>query len=115
MQETLVIYLGRHVSKDNFRTNIYDSKGQKKLVESWDAYQVAMQTGLWFPTLEEATASMLDVQEMEKNESDIVMAVKPKSKSKPISVKIEKTERENSKISANKLDNMVFEVTDENK
>ncbi len=41
-------YLGRIVSKENFRVFIFDAKGTRKLVNSWEAFENHMQTGLWF-------------------------------------------------------------------
>lgn len=46
-------YLGRLVSKENFRVYVYGSHGQRKLVQSWDEYQEHMQTGIWFATRED--------------------------------------------------------------
>ncbi len=46
-------YLGRIVSKENFRVFIYSSDGAKKLVNSWDEYQSYIETGLWFATPED--------------------------------------------------------------
>lgn len=48
MANTPAIYLGKVVSKDNFRVFIYSADGSSKLVESWDEYQECMQTGVWF-------------------------------------------------------------------
>jgi hypothetical protein len=117
MKGAPAIYRGRIVDKVNFRTNIYDSKGKKKLVESWEAFEAAMQSGLWFATREEAMESMTNAQEMEKSEDDLALTLTSKSKSKlkPKPVKVEKIEQKDSKIPKDKLDNMVFEVTDENK
>lgn len=44
-------YLGRIVSKENFRVFIYSSNGTTKLVNSWDEYERHMETGLWFASL----------------------------------------------------------------
>ena len=55
-------YLGRLVSKNNFRTYIYAPNGSQKLVESWDAYEQHMETGLWFATKEDATASVVIIE-----------------------------------------------------
>jgi len=42
------IYLGRIVSKENFRAFIYSPNQQEKLVNSWDEYEREIATGLWF-------------------------------------------------------------------
>lgn len=48
MNNSPAIYLGKIVSKENFRVFIYAPDGSQKLVESWGEYQSHMQTGLWF-------------------------------------------------------------------
>ncbi len=53
MEGTPAIYLGRIVSKKNFRTFIFAPGGHQKLVESWDEFEASMQSGLWFATREE--------------------------------------------------------------
>lgn len=45
-------YLGRIVSKENFRTYVYAKGGAKRLVGSWDEFEDAMASGAWFATLE---------------------------------------------------------------
>ena len=52
--ENNVIYLGRKVSKDNFRVFIYGKEGEKKLVNSWIEYEAYCLTGKWFPTIDDA-------------------------------------------------------------
>tara|TARA_R110000868_G_C10972576_1_gene770474 strand:+ start:10974 stop:11318 length:345 start_codon:yes stop_codon:yes gene_type:complete len=51
------VYLGRIVSKENFRTFVYCPAGTQRLVESWDEYEQAMSSGNWFATLEDSKAS----------------------------------------------------------
>jgi len=63
MKDATAIYLGQIVSKKNFRVYIYAPDGSQKLVESWDAYEKHMETGLWFPTKEEALKSIEEVVE----------------------------------------------------
>ena len=46
-------YLGRLVSKINFRAFIYASDGSQKLVNSWDEFEKHMETGLWFACMED--------------------------------------------------------------
>jgi hypothetical protein len=58
MKGVPAMYLGRIVSKDNFRTFIYATDSKQQLVESWDEYEASMQTGLWFATKEDALASV---------------------------------------------------------
>ncbi len=54
MEGKPAIYLGRLVSKENFRTFIYSPDGSQRLVESWDEYERFMETGLWFALKEDA-------------------------------------------------------------
>jgi hypothetical protein len=51
-------YLGRLVSKVNFRAFIYDPYGNSKLVNSWDEFESHMASGLWFASIEEAKQSV---------------------------------------------------------
>jgi len=46
-------YLGRIVSKLNFRAFIYAQDGSQKLVNSWDEFEQHMETGLWFACKED--------------------------------------------------------------
>jgi hypothetical protein len=63
MDSVPVKYLGRIVKKENFRTNVYAPTGAKKLVESWEAFETAMASGLWFSTLQDAKDSVPVVEE----------------------------------------------------
>ena len=47
-------YLGRIVSKKNFRAFIYGENGVSKLVNSWDEFEAHMATGVWFALKEDA-------------------------------------------------------------
>ncbi len=53
---TLVQYLGRAVPKHNFRTYIFASDGRKKLVESYDEFDLFIHSDGWFATKEDAEA-----------------------------------------------------------
>lgn len=53
MEGKPAIYLGRLVSKENFRAYIYAADGVQKLVESWEEFESHMQTGLWFSSLDD--------------------------------------------------------------
>lgn len=57
MDSAPAIYLGRIVKKEYFRAVIYGPNGLKKIAESWDAFELAMASGLWFATVEDAKAS----------------------------------------------------------
>lgn len=46
-----VMYDGRIVPRDNFRTFIYGINSQPKLVNSWSEFQEHIATGLWFSSL----------------------------------------------------------------
>lgn len=54
MQGKQVIYLGRSIARDGFRTFIYGSNGVKKLVKSWDEFEAHMASGIWFDTKDKA-------------------------------------------------------------
>lgn len=107
MKGTTAIYKGRIVDKKFFRTFVYGADGQKKLVESWDAYEALMQTGIWFATKEDAKESI----EQAKSKP------KPKPRAKPNkskAVKVEEVEQSDD-LDLDGLNDQVFEVTDENK
>lgn len=42
-----VMYLGRWVNKEHFRTFVYNEKSEK-IVNSYDEYEAAIASGLWF-------------------------------------------------------------------
>lgn len=65
MKDTPAIYQGKIVSKKNFRAFIYAPHGGQKLVNSWDEYEHHMETGLWFPTKEDAAAALMAVAPQE--------------------------------------------------
>ncbi len=48
MDSTPALYCGRMVEKQNFRAFVYGPTNAKRLVNSWDEFQEAMQTGVWF-------------------------------------------------------------------
>jgi hypothetical protein len=118
MKGTPAIYLGKLVDKTKFRTNIYDTNGKKKLVESWAEFEAAMQSGLWFATREDAMESMEMAKELEQSEGDATPTPKskPKSKSKPKAkpMKVEEVEDDEDFLS-DAREGDVFEVTDENR
>jgi hypothetical protein len=47
-------YMGKVVSKNNFRAYVYSPDGSQKLVESWDEYEECIASGVWFSTKEQA-------------------------------------------------------------
>jgi len=61
MKDTPAIYLGKIVSKKNFRAFIHAPNGATKLVNSWDEYEAHMEKGLWFPTKEDAQEALASV------------------------------------------------------
>lgn len=56
MDNSLVKYLGRMVPRLGFRAYVYAQDGSNKLVESYDGYQDAMASGVWFAAIEDASA-----------------------------------------------------------
>lgn len=59
MDGVQAMYLGRIVSKEHFRVFVHAPDGSQKLVESWGDYEKHMETGLWFPTKQDALASVV--------------------------------------------------------
>lgn len=102
------IYLGRIVSKENFRAFIYASDGRQRLAESWDEFEALMQIGVWFATADEAKQS-IEVKEPEK------AASKPRpSRAKPKAVEVkEEVQDEVLAEDAAPADDLAFEVTDD--
>jgi len=43
-----VMYLGRWVPKQGFRTFVYDKNGDQKLANTYSEYESMIATGLWF-------------------------------------------------------------------
>lgn len=57
-QEELVTYLGRAVPRRGFRAYIFSSDGRKKLVESFDEFDLFVHSDEWFATREEAQGNV---------------------------------------------------------
>jgi hypothetical protein len=112
MKGTPAIYLGRIIDKKHFRTFVYGSNGEKKLIESWDAFEAAMQSGIWFASLEDAK----EIKDIGNNIEDVKNKAKlkqkskskPKSQAKPLSV-----EEDNDAEDVLLDDETVFEMTDD--
>ncbi len=66
-----VYYNGQNINKSHFRVYVYNAKKESKLVNSWDEYELHMQTGLWFAEIPEVTATAV---------KETVTAVLPKKK-----------------------------------
>lgn len=118
MKGTPAVYLGRIVTKENFRVVVYSPDGQKRLVKSWNEFEAAMASGLWFATVEAANDSKELASELGDAEGDATPSSKPKSKrgrqkAKPVyHAPVEEVGDENMPVES---DDMVFEVTDENR
>lgn len=54
MEGKPALYLGRIVSKEQFRAFIYSPDGSQRLVNSWEEFEKFMETGLWFALKEDA-------------------------------------------------------------
>ncbi len=118
MKDKPVIYKGRAVSRVNFRTNVFNPKGEKKLVESWAAYEAAIQSGLWFASRYDAMESVAEVSVPEENKSEESPKPKAKPKSKPKSKPkkmspVSVLDEDESDVLSDELDDMVYEVTDD--
>ena len=104
MEGKPAIYLGRLVSKVNFRAFIYSADGSQRLVESWEEFEANMQSGVWFATLEDAKSSIAQVEKPKR---------KPKNASpKKADVVIEEATEEDEAEDAPPND-LAFEVTDD--
>jgi hypothetical protein len=121
MKATHAIYLGRMVSKNNFRAFIYGADGTKRFVKSWAEFETAMQSGIWFATVKDAKECLAEQNAIEsqicKEACESEPFIKPKSKgkakakSKPKPVAVEEVEEE---IPQDDLeDGMVYEVKDD--
>lgn len=66
MKGVPAVYLGKVVDKAHFRVFVYAVDGTKKLVESWDDYERAMESGLWFSTKEDADSRIPVIEEKPK-------------------------------------------------
>lgn len=103
------IYLGRIVSKDNFRAFIYAPDGSQRLVESWEEFEANMQSGVWFSTKEDAKASIA-IPEVNEKPKD---ALKPRSSKAKKVDEVAGTLSDDEVIDAPLADEMAFEVTDD--
>ena len=75
MDDQQVLYLDRWVSREHFRTFVYNKEGQK-LVKSYDEYCQAISSGLWTATpYKEIQESQFTEDEL--NESKQLDEVKP--------------------------------------
>lgn len=109
MEGTPAIYLGRLVSKENFRAFIYAPDGNQRLVESWAAFEANMQSGVWFATPEDAKASIALSEKA---------AAKPRaSRSKKVEivkeVVLEPTAEDGDDLDNPPPEDLAFEVTDD--
>jgi hypothetical protein len=107
MKGTPAIYLGRIVEKKNFRAFVYGPNGERKLVESWDAFEAAMQSGIWFASKEDAEESKVLPSEEEDAKP------KSRSRSKPKGTTRAKIQLESDEVDEPKDDlenDTVFEV-----
>ncbi len=82
MKGSNAVYLGRLVSKENFRAFIYAPNGGQRLVESWAEFEANMESGVWFATKEDALASIaspaiVDKPKTKTRTSKAKMAVEP--------------------------------------
>lgn len=48
MELETVMYLGREVPKEGFRVFVYGRNDTQQLIESWEYYEQAMASGIWF-------------------------------------------------------------------
>lgn len=48
VESKFVVYKGRKVPRQLFRTFVYDKDNNERLVKSWDEFNDAVNSGLWF-------------------------------------------------------------------
>lgn len=65
MDDSQVLYLGRWVSRQHFKTFVYNKAGQK-LVKSYDEYCHAIASGLW------QAEPFVSVEEPQFNEDELI-------------------------------------------
>lgn len=53
MDGDCVVYEGRNVPRAHFRAFVYGTENKKKLVGSYQEFEDAMATGIWFATKDE--------------------------------------------------------------
>jgi hypothetical protein len=66
MNGVSAVYKGRVISKEHFRVFIYAPDGSQKLVDSWDAFEKHMESGLWFDCKEKAQECCVTQEEPQK-------------------------------------------------
>lgn len=79
MKGEVAKYLGKIVNREQFRVFIYSADDQKRLVESYDEFEMYMATGVWFATIEEAQSQ----NELKKQDEKIKKA---RAKKQPVAV-----------------------------
>lgn len=110
MEGTPAIYLGRIVDKKTFRAVVYGSDGKKKLVKTWDEFESAMQSGLWFAKAEDAKECVAPMESEEVLEIPVKRKTKPQKK--PVSESTLKEGKQPAKLREEHNDGMVYEVKD---
>ncbi len=48
-----VLFKGKMVPKANFRTFLFNKKGEQCLANTWDEYQNRIESGIWFSERQE--------------------------------------------------------------
>lgn len=67
MQDEMVIYNGKAFPKKGFRVFVYGKDGSQKLVNSWEQFEEAIQSGAWFSRKENINAIITDAYIEEKS------------------------------------------------
>ena len=65
-----VIYNGRPVAKEDFRTFIYGLNKEKKLVNTWDEFETHISSGLWFARAEDVISKPITKARQKKKEPE---------------------------------------------
>lgn len=48
MKQKTVLYKGRHIPEQSFRVHVYDKAGNKKQVDNYTDFSIALASGDWF-------------------------------------------------------------------
>jgi hypothetical protein len=78
MKGEIVIYNGRPIPKEGFRTFVYGPNDAQRLVESWEEYEANIASGVWFSSKEQVIAPLPVV-----SSAPILEELKPKEE-KPL-------------------------------
>lgn len=71
MEGDFVVYEGRKVPRAHFRAFVYGTDNKQKLVNSYEEFEAAMATGIWFATKEEANGLLVKFEDKPKKKQSV--------------------------------------------